>query len=235
MNIQIFPLIAGQQLSANAIGTKVVLAERDLIDSIVKPAVEAFEEVCSLADALVDDIKAQYESGQYSLPVPVAQLKFFSCGVGLHTHRPEDYVVRKWRDNVQLFLRRGKAAEVRSCNLVVYTREAYLADPQLTEEQREWLLPDTSHVLITCLAVGGPERAQHTVNRLARNIAGGNAEWSPEAIAQRIMTEHYDAKQAEGMDPEILFGAALHLVAGYYTDKLAAAVEYDDRWCVVAD
>lgn len=120
--------------------------------------------------------------GQGFLVVPDA-IPFVSAGDGFRTEDPSDYVPVLHRGEVQLCLRRVKAGPVRSVALIVYTREAYLADPEVDTEERERVALAT-HVLVAVLASSGPN-GPLTPGRLVANLAGGNNEalaWTADEI-----------------------------------------------------
>jgi len=65
----------------------------------------------------------------------------------------------------------------------VYTRDAYVADPDITPEDIQ-ALGDSTHVIIAVLASSGPS-APLTPHRFVHNLAGGNNEallWTADEI-----------------------------------------------------
>lgn len=234
MHIQIHA-IAAQQFQAG-IGTQVRMDPGAFVDEVLEPEITNFEETLELADALDENLTRMKASGQYRIEIkkPLAST-IFRCGVGRHTHNPKHYVVREWRGHAQLFLRREHAAPVRSASVIVYTRAALLADPDTNEETRSWLEPETTHVLVTCLAAGGPETTPPTIDRWVRNVAGGNNAYSADNLAAYLVEAHFDAKQAAGLDADVLFGAGIHTAADHFKQEAAEAVAYSDTWCVISD
>lgn len=120
-----------------------------------------------------------------------------SCGEGKATRKPDDYVLRQWRGKVQPFLRREKAEPCTFLACVVYTREAYLSDPDVQGDARETdrvEASDASHVLVAVIAAAGPQ-APLSPDRLVSNLAGGNKEaltWSADEIrAKAQATKEY--------------------------------------------
>ena len=101
---------------------------------------------------------------------------FVSAGVGPRSQNASDYVCREHRGIVSAYLRREFAAPVTGCALVVYTRDAYFRDPDVTtaEAARIDALSPT-HVLVAVLAFAGPESPLPPY-RLVWNLAGGNNE-----------------------------------------------------------
>lgn len=108
--------------------------------------------------------------GQHFVSCPRAMFELVSSGVGDATSNPDDYVLREWRGEVQAFLKREKASPVNFLACIVYTREAFLADPQAEAYAAEWL-GDATHVLVAVLAGDvGPVQP----GRFVANLAGGN-------------------------------------------------------------
>ena len=128
-----------------------------------------------------------------------------TCGIGHRTANPEDFVLRNHRGNVSAFLRRENALPVTFCATIVYTREAYLADPDVIASG-DTIADEASHVIVAVLASadGVPNPLPRGTYRLAHCLAGGNKEadaWSLEEVKQMC------------------------------TDSVA----YEDKFCVVAD
>lgn len=222
MNIktQIFS-IAAQQFQPECIGTKVLIDQEQFTTNVLVPSIEKLERTKPVVVVGVEDAVAR---------------EIFSCGVGAHTHNPEDYVVRKWRDEVLLCLRREHAARTVSANLIVHTRDAFLSDPQLTGHQRAWLEDDTTHVLVACLASGGPEESLPSPHRWVRNLAGDSSAPSSMLLTARILEKSgYDPKVAKAMDPETLYGAGIDTAVQHFVSEAVAIASYDALWCVVAD
>ena len=99
-------------------------------------------------------------------------MPFVSAGVGPQSTNPTDYVCRLHRGHVGAYLKREHAAPITGCAVVVYTREAYLANPEITAMEA-YRIGDATHVLVAVLAFAGPE-APLTPHRLVANLAGGN-------------------------------------------------------------
>jgi hypothetical protein len=132
--------------------------------------------------------------GQAYLPIPEA-VPFVSSGVGRRTLNPEDYVLRVYRERVGAFLKREFAAPVTTCAAVVYTMEAYLADPDVTADEaklmtaaaimsNENVSSKDCYVLVTVLASSG-EASKLSPHRFTANLAGGNKEalvWTADEI-----------------------------------------------------
>lgn len=146
--------------------------------------------------------------GQHFIMCPEA-VPLVSCGIGERTTNPNDYVARLYRGRVELFLKREKAAEVTGCAVVVYTRAAYLNDPDVKKEPEELARieadQEMTHIIIAVLAFGGPLGPPPlTPTRFIANLAGSNNEvssWTRDEILA----------------------------------KAAEIQAYDNLWCVVAD
>lgn len=159
-----------------------------------------FWEVAEQAIAAVD-FAAQRVTGQAFIPCNDL-VPFLSAGVGRRTNNPDDYVVRLHRGRVDAYLRREKAAPCEGAAFIVYTREAYLADPDVQKEEAERTRIEASeatHVLVAVLGFAGP-KAPLSPYRLVYNLAGGNLEaglWTADEIranAQESLS--YDAEWA---------------------------------------
>ncbi|MBU1721538.1 hypothetical protein KKG38_02030 [Patescibacteria group bacterium] len=177
--------------NVEAIGTKVLNSEK--FTEVAQKAIAAF------------DFEGQDVPGQGFIFVPDA-VPFVSAGVGRRTENASDFHAVLYRGRVELFLKRSCAAAVDGCALVVYTREAYLADPDVqadAKEQQRIEESDCTHVLVAILAFAGPKAPLSPV-RFVHNLAGGNNEaatWTVEEIRE----------------------------------KAVEVKSYDDTWCVVAD
>ena len=176
----------------SAIGTRVV--DRCRFDLVV-------ELMITDHDASKDRIP-----GQHFIVLQPRFWSLVSCGVGPRTKNPADYLVREHRGVVSLFLKRERAAQAESLAVIVYTREAYLADPDVEKDTAEAHRIRTSadtHVLVAVLASAGP-KAPLGYERFVKNLAGGNKEalvWSADEIRA----------------------------------KASELPVYWDQWCVVAD
>ena len=177
-------------LSNWTIGTKVVneAAFMDIMDRAVKSF----------------DFAAQPVPGQGFIMCPDL-VPHLSAGVGHRTTNPDDYVVAVHRGRVDAYLKREKAVPCTGAALIIYTVDAYLADPDVQKDEAEVArvrANEATHVLVAVLGFAGP-KAPLSPYRLVHNLAGGNREaatWSVDDIAQR-------AKES---------------------------IEYDSEWCVVA-
>lgn len=102
-----------------------------------------------------------------------------SSGFGQRSKDPEDYIARFHREQVQLFLKREHAGPVKSLRAVVYTKEAYLNDPDVFNDSREIdrIVANTTatHVLVAVLA--GPVEGFVSPYRFVANLAGGNLDY----------------------------------------------------------
>jgi hypothetical protein len=140
--------------------------------------------------------------GQHFITLPTEVCSFVSAGVGKPTENPDDYVLRSYRGKVSAFLKRGLAYKVEGCAVVVYTRDAYFADPDVTTEEAarisaleiwEYKEPIT-HILVAVLASG--PTPQLTPYRFTANLAGGNREaqvWTADEIrAKAVAIMDYD-------------------------------------------
>jgi len=162
--------------SATTIGSKVVDPsefEKFLLDALAKH------------DTATDKV-----AGQHFIKMPSAAFETVSTGVGVRTDNPEDYILRSYRGMVDIYLRRESAAAVESLACVVYTIAAYLADPDIRQEEAARVQESgATHVLVAVLASTGP-RAPHSPKRFVANLAGGNREaevWTADEIRAKAI------------------------------------------------
>lgn len=112
--------------------------------------------------------------GQHFVIVPEA-MPYVSAGVGRNEGRTADqYVVREHRGRMGAYLKRKYAAPVSGVAVVVYTRAAYMADPEVTPEEVA-ALGNATHVVVAVLGFAGPNPPLSPY-RFVSNLAGGNNE-----------------------------------------------------------
>ncbi len=178
-------------LKSEAIGTRVM--DDAGFTKVAMAAIEAY------------DFSKARVPGQGFIVCPEL-VPFVSAGVGPRSTNPKDYVLREHRGIVGAYLKREFAAQATGCALVVYTKDAYLADPDVEHANKEAgriASLDPTHVLVAVLAFAGPESPLPPY-RLVWNLAGGNRE------------------------------AALY-TADEIRSKAKAAIDYDNAWVTVAD
>jgi len=178
--------------SSETVGTKVI--DKDRFLAILAEAVKNHDPSNDRAE------------GQHFVMLPPEACQCVSAGVGQRTQNPEDYVARLYRGNVELFLKRELAAEIKGCACVVYTKEACLRDPDILADQAEVDRINKSkatHVIVAPLAFAGPD-PQLSPYRFVHNLAGGNRE-----------AETYSADEIRAKAKDIK--------------------QYADEWCTVAD
>jgi hypothetical protein len=158
------------------IGTKVPIAGR-------------FMDCVTLA-MLNHDFNAECIPGQALIHVPKA-VPFVSGGMGRNRNNPGDYVLCSYRGKVHAYLKREFAEPVTDCHVVVYTREAYLADPDIdkdpAEAERIRSQDYNTHILVAVLAASGVP-SQLSPYRFVKNLAGGNNEalaWNGDEIREK--------------------------------------------------
>lgn len=124
-------------------------------------------------------------TGQGGIPLNDA-LACVSAGVGPKCNVLSRYVLREWRGEIKPYLLRDFAALVDNLIVIVYTVEAYLADPQVdTSERTEIEAGGATHVIVAVLANAGPKPPAYSPGRLVANLAGGNNDalaWDADTI-----------------------------------------------------
>jgi len=125
-------------------------------------------------------------AGQGFIPLSRDAESLVSCGVGRRTKNPDDYVAREWRGQVSLFLRRELAPMPEHVSVVVYTVDAYLADPDVASDEAEVARvrkDKATHVIVAVLASVGPKPTL-SPERFVHNLAGGNKAFLPRETAE---------------------------------------------------
>lgn len=98
-----------------------------------------------------------------------------SCGIGKAVDNESAYIVRSHRGKVSSYLRREFAAEKFTVSVVVYTKAAYLKDPDCSpEEIARITAEDPKYVLVAVLSSPVGYKPQMSPYRFVKNLAGGN-------------------------------------------------------------
>lgn len=122
------------------------------------------------------DFASQRVPGQAFIMLPREAHATVSAGCGKRTLDPDDYIARVHRGEVGLYLKREHAAEVEGLAVVVYTADAYRADPDVAGDPAEVeRIGDATHVLVAVLAFAGP-KSPLPKGTFIHNLAGGNKE-----------------------------------------------------------
>ena len=87
------------------------------------------------------------------------------------------YVIRTHRGERGIFLKRQHAAKCTGLAVIVYTLDAFKADPQVTPERLAALEDGTTHVLVAVLGFSDSPKPEVSSHRFTRNAAGGNNEY----------------------------------------------------------
>ena len=162
-------------------------------------------------------------SGQYFVLLPKEVYDTVSAGDGPKSDNPENYIVRNHREGPKMFLKRKCAGTVQFLAVVVYTRSAYLSDPDITEEEKNYLANDSStHWIVAVIASSSPE-APVTPFRFVHNLAGGNNEYIPPS-----MNDYYKYAYDEHYSD-------LETWAEFIVNKARAVKDYWTNYSVVAD
>lgn len=144
----------------------------------------AFRSALTEAIASHDTSKDRAEGQHFIVLSPEAiEASDITCGVGRKTSNINDYVMREWRGDVQTFLKRQHALPVAFCAVIVYTKDAYLADPHMSDEVRaEVEASDATHYLVALLANAEGVPNARSPYRLVDSLAGGNNEFADISI-----------------------------------------------------
>jgi hypothetical protein len=143
------------------IGTKVI--NKDKFIFYLEVAIQSHELNEPEANGQYDCIRLRDEVNE-----------FVSCGVGLRSTDTDDHVLRSYRGRVNSYLKRSKAVQTDKTEVTVYTRQAYLDDPQVNGDELKRIEDsDYTHVLVSVRA-GTNDGSPLTPGRLVANLAGGN-------------------------------------------------------------
>jgi hypothetical protein len=176
------------------------------------------------------DFEKQDTPGQAFISLPNSALEAVSCGVGLRTDKPEDYVLLAHRGVVTPFLTRDHASPAESLAVIVYTREAYLADPEVAADRVEFdridrMEPEVTHVMVAVLASTGP-RPPRSPERLVASMGGENKEFD--------YITHVGGGVGGGTLRAKVNTAWIKKIAGI-RDICKESIEYHRKYAVVAD
>lgn len=78
------------------------------------------------------DPSGDWAPGQHKVVLPESAYESVSAGEGPASDNPRDYHIRLHRGKPSMFLKREKAGKVTSLECIVYTLEAYAADPEVS-------------------------------------------------------------------------------------------------------
>ena len=195
--------LAQDQISANAVGTianqqrwSTDIPKQHEIQGLIEKAIESYEfpesgqgyiklpeEACELvlsgAAPLRDRIVLTGGDRTFSSPRDFGEDDFH-----VRIHRGEPHAVLKRRVALEIGKPPGRALIPDWVAAIVYTAEAFLADPDLLEsEEQEFIEGCYTHSLITILSGKGP-KAPVSSRRFVRNLAGGNATFNDMSLEE---------------------------------------------------
>ena len=142
--------------------------------------------------------------GQAFIRLPDKTNSVVSSGVGKGTTNPDDYIIRVYRNQVHLYLKREFASNVENVFVVVYTREAYLNDPDVTEDEIKRIEKENYDYIIVAVIASTDADSPLSPYRFVHNLAGGNNQaliWNADKIrteAEKIM-DYWSSETGIGM------------------------------------
>lgn len=175
-NLVIVPSDIVTAFSDEAIGSKILCDELKFLEEVAK-GIESFDwSSCRIP-------------GQAYLKLSKYACNFVGAGVGKRTKDPKDYVIRVHRGEVGLYLHRSLAAKnVDDVAVVIYTLDAYLKNPDITEDEVIRISDiNPTHVIVAILASSG-EPSVLSPGRFVSNLSGGNREalvWTADEIRDK--------------------------------------------------
>lgn len=103
------------------------------------------------------------EDGEWSIDLKADVLPLLSSGMGRRSNDLEDYVVRKFRGRVGLYLKREFAMAPRRCEVGVVTKETYVTEHRYHMQQdglTDAELENVTHVVVSVRIFAGPDTAR---------------------------------------------------------------------------
>lgn len=126
--------------------------------------------------------------GQAYIVMPLGVPNGVLPGNAPRTQDPDDYVIRKYRNEVGMYLKRPQGLELTHLAIVVDNLHAYINDPDVSPEEAERVIKaDYTHILVAVLA-SCEEPSTLSPHRFVYNLAGGNHEalsWTATEIRQK--------------------------------------------------
>lgn len=212
-----------QAFDTTAVGTRVL--DKGKFMALLEKAVASF------------DTSKDTQEGQHFVMLPAEACELVSAGCGKHTGKAEDYVVRMWRGEPSLYLKRQFSEKPTGVAVVVYTRKAYQLDPEVNAERFLKAFPtdEHSHCIVAVLAFAGP-KPPVGVSRFVANLAGANNEYDVRHRAHKMAEESADAESTDANNPLItMYAYHLEREIGRLVQLAGEVVEYSRTWCTVAD
>jgi hypothetical protein len=123
--------------------------------------------------------------GQAFIPLPAETIPWVLGGVAKKSRNPDDFVNRLWRGHVGQYMKREFALPVERVSAIVYTRQAYLDDPDCKGDPENGIprdqdeidrieASDYTHILVIIIADDGTGKAPVSPGTFVNNLAGGN-------------------------------------------------------------
>lgn len=124
------------------------------------------------------------------VPYSNGDLSYVSGGIGKKTVNPYNYVIRSYREGPHMFLKREFAEPPTSLKVVLYTKEAYLNDPDVINDKKEWDLFNAlgcKYVIVAILA--SVVDSYVSPYRFVANLAGGNRDYEEGKMTYKQLVE----------------------------------------------
>ena len=119
--------------------------------------------------------------GQAVVNLPEKVNSWVSPGTWFRSNDPKDYVVREYRGAVGMFMKRHSGMESHHVSCVVYTKAAYEADPDFTQDEavvvNEFFGKGNGYVLVAVLGDCDLNKSTVSYSRFVKNFAGANNEY----------------------------------------------------------
>lgn len=166
------------------------------------------------------DFENQRVIGQAKVSLPAEAYDTVSCGVGKRTLNQDDYCIRVNRGEVNLYLKREYAASVANLDVIVYTKDAYLDDPDTKENPEEFARISAAEVdyIVVAILASAEVPSELTYLRFAKNLAGSNKKYDLDVIVPDNGTIETIRENIQSLKEEA-----------------ARVADYNSHWAVVAD
>lgn len=175
------------------------------------------------------------ENGQGFIHLPASAYPMVSSGVRRTRwlFSSTDFVVREHRGHWGCYAKRPARSTgvdpIEGLACVVYTREAYVHDPDVSDAEISRVLahPAADYILVAVLAFCGP-KSPFPIWTLVHNVAGGNNEFIPKTTPTVPGGPPYAAQRSGNIWHDL---DLLHRIVA----EAKASEAYWDEWMIVAD
>jgi hypothetical protein len=144
------------------------------------------------------DFSTGLVKGQAVIDLPKKVNDWVSAGTWKRGSKdPKDYVLRQYRGEVGMYLKRHPEMKSVRVRCVVYTTDAYRKDPDFTKDEarqlKKFFGKEEGYVLVAVLGDCDNEPSTVSYSRFVKNLAGANNEY-------KVMSKDEVVKKAAEVD-----------------------------------